>query len=286
MAKMIRLMATSALMLAGTVAFAQSPAETSPQGTGTQTTETQKNSPQAKTPNGSGENSLAAGTPINAELEKSLDSKKAKVGDPVMARTTQDVTADGKPVLPKGTKLVGRVTEATARGKGDNTSTLAVQFDHAELKGGQQVQLQANVQAIAAAPAAAPMGSSGMENMGQSTGQPTGNYPGTSNRGNMPGGASSGAASTVPRTNQGVGAPVTADSPAATTAGDGGTNSSGDLKPNSRGVFGINGLTMEPSQSGSGGSPVLSSAGKAVHLDGGIRLLLMTQPQATASAQQ
>jgi len=281
MERIFKVMATCALTLAGTVAYGQSPAETSPQGTGTQATETQKNSPQANMPNGAGENSLAAGTAINAELDKSLDSKKAKVGDAVTARTTQEVTADGKPMLPKGTKLVGRVTEATARGKGDNTSTLAVQFDHAELKGGQQVQLLAKLQAIASAPAAAPMGTSGMENMGQ----PTSNNPGMSNRGNMPGVASSGAASTVPRTNQGVGAPVTVDDPAATTA-NGGTNSSGELKPNSRGVFGISGLTFEPGQSGAGASPVISSAGKAVHLDSGIRLLLMTQAPTTTSAQQ
>ena len=272
MTKPFKLMATSVLALAGTVAYAQSPAETSPQGTGTQATEMQK----------SGANSLAAGTAINAELEKSLDSKKAKVGDAVTARTTQEVTADGKPVLPKGTKLVGRVTEATARGKGDSTSTLAVQFDHAELKGGQQVQLQAQVQAIAAARAAAPMGSNGMENMGQ----PSGNNPSYSNRGNMPGGASSGAASTVPRTNQGVGAPIGADNSGAATADAGGTNPAGELKATSRGVFGINGLTMGPGQSGSGNSPVISSSGKAVHLDGGIRLLLMTQAQTTAAAQQ
>lgn len=279
MAKPLKLIAASVLALTGALAYAQSPAETSPQGTGTQATEMKKNSPQD---NASQMNSLAAGTAINAELEKSLDSKKAKVGDAVTARTTQEVTADGKPVLPKGTKLVGRVTEATARGKGDSTSTLAVQFDHAELKGGQQVQLQAQVQAIAAAPAAPPMGSSGTDNMGQ----PASSNPGYSNRGNMPGGASSGAASTVPRTNQGVGAPIGADNSGAVTADAGGTNSAGELKATSRGVFGINGLTMEPGQSSSGASPVISSAGKAVHLDGGIRLLLMTQAQVTTSAQQ
>ena len=78
---------------------------------------------------------------------------------------------------------------------------------------------------------------------------------------------------------------MTADDPAATSV-DGGTNSAGELKPNSRGVFGISGLTMEPGQSGAGASPLISSTGKAVHLDSGIRLLLMTQAQTTTSAQQ
>src|SRR5262245_31690780 len=82
---------------------------------------------------------LAAGTAVRAELDKSLDSKKAKTGDEITARTTEAVKEDGKVVLPKGTKLMGRVTRASARGKGDSDSTLGVQFDRAELKAGQEM---------------------------------------------------------------------------------------------------------------------------------------------------
>src|SRR5262245_32635266 len=70
--------------------------------------------------------SQPSATAINAELYKSLDSKKARVGDAVIARTTEAIKEDGKVVLPKGTKLTGHVTRASARSKGDSDSTLAV----------------------------------------------------------------------------------------------------------------------------------------------------------------
>src|SRR5262249_6933653 len=104
------------------------------------------------------QSSLATGIAVNAELDKSLDSKKVKTGEAVSARTTEAVKEDGKVVLPKGTKLTGHVVRASARGKGDSDSTLALRFDHAELKGGQEMTVQLNVQALAAAPGATPIG--------------------------------------------------------------------------------------------------------------------------------
>ena len=77
---------------------------------------------------------LSSGTTVNAVLQTPVDSKKAKSGDRVDARTTEAVTSDGKTVLPKRTKLVGHVTRASARAKGDAESTLAIAFDRAVLK--------------------------------------------------------------------------------------------------------------------------------------------------------
>src|SRR5262249_7594758 len=56
--------------------------------------------------------SLASGTTMNAALNTSVDSKKAKAGDSVTAHTTEAVKADGKTVIPKGSKLIGHVTQA------------------------------------------------------------------------------------------------------------------------------------------------------------------------------
>src|SRR5215467_14988427 len=121
--------------------------------------------------NGSGKSqtssaSLAAGTLVNAELDKSLDSKKAKAGDAVTARTTEAVKEEGKVVLPKGTKLTGHVSRASARGKGDSDSTLVLQFDRAELKGGQEMAVQLNVQALAAPPGVSAIGGDDLQGMG------------------------------------------------------------------------------------------------------------------------
>src|SRR5271168_4847157 len=72
--------------------------------------------------------SLPSGTAVNAELNSSVDSKKAKVGDRVEAQTTEEIKYAGKIIVPKGAKLEGHVTEATARSKGDSGSTLAIQL--------------------------------------------------------------------------------------------------------------------------------------------------------------
>src|SRR5215475_6095800 len=53
---------------------------------------------------------IANGTAVNAVLTAPVDSKKAKEGDVVNARTTEAVKSQGKTVVPKGTKLVGHVT--------------------------------------------------------------------------------------------------------------------------------------------------------------------------------
>ena len=94
--------------------------------------------------------SLAAGTALNAELSRPLDSKKAKPGDVVAAQTTEAVKVDGKVVIPSNTKLVGHVTRASARAKGDADSVLAMQFDRAVLKDGREMPLQVTLQAMAA----------------------------------------------------------------------------------------------------------------------------------------
>src|SRR4051794_33129852 len=98
------------------------------------------------------EGTLGPGMSINAELNSSLDSKKAKPGDPVTARATEPVkSSDGRAIIPKGAKLMGRVTEVKSRSKGDSESALGIQFDKAMLKDGQSVALSnVAIQAIAA----------------------------------------------------------------------------------------------------------------------------------------
>ena len=59
---------------------------------------------------------LASGSTFNAALSAPVDSKKAKPGDPVNAKTTEAVKSEGKTVLPKGTKLEGGCKRALERG--------------------------------------------------------------------------------------------------------------------------------------------------------------------------
>src|SRR5215467_4954255 len=89
------------------------------------------------------------GTDLVAELSKSVNVKKVKLGDPVKATVTQDLLAQGKIVIRRGSKLVGHVTEAKVRSKEDEESRLGVVFDKALLKGGGEIDFTAAVRALA-----------------------------------------------------------------------------------------------------------------------------------------
>jgi hypothetical protein len=99
-------------------------------------------------------------SPVNVELVSKLDSKTAKTGDSVVVQTKASVkTADGTEI-PKGSKLVGHVLAAKPSGAGEN-SQVALQFDHIELKGGQNLPIHSQIQSIAPAGGAASTSGSG-----------------------------------------------------------------------------------------------------------------------------
>src|ERR1700726_3710491 len=61
---------------------------------------------------------IAAGSVIPVSLTKSIDAKKAKTGDEGIAKVTEDIkTSSGEVLVPKDTKVVGRVTEVQSRNK-------------------------------------------------------------------------------------------------------------------------------------------------------------------------
>lgn len=89
-------------------------------------------------------------SPISGELTSKLDSKTMKAGDNVTVQVkTAGKTADGTEI-PKGSKLVGRVLGVKAAGAGDN-SQVVLQFDHLELKGGQNLPIHSQIQSIGTA---------------------------------------------------------------------------------------------------------------------------------------
>src|ERR1051325_2375274 len=92
---------------------------------------------------------LAAGTTIPAMLDKWVDARKSKVGDEVTAQTIEPIKEDGEIIIPKGSKIVGHVTEAKSRSSDDPNSVLGIVFDHAALKKGGELPLRLTIQAIA-----------------------------------------------------------------------------------------------------------------------------------------
>jgi hypothetical protein len=236
---------------------------------------------------------LASGTAFNAALNTPVDSKKAKPGDPVTAHTTESVKSDSKTTFPKGTKLVGHVTQASARAKGDSESALAITFDRAILKNGEEIPLNVAIKALASAHTAASASDADLDSMG-SAGANAGGSATATGRGALTGVTSTAGSTVGTLTNTvatvgaaGTGAVNSTANSTTSVAGTsqgavGGLNAAGQLTSNSRGVFGLNGLSLNSVASNNTQGSVITSAGKNVHLDSGARMLMVTQ--ATASA--
>ncbi len=89
-----------------------------------------------------------AGVTVQAELTKGIDVKKVKAGDVVSAKTTSAVTLADGTELPKGTKLMGKVTAAKAKSSSDKTSHVAFSLDQAVTKDGHEIPLQVMVTSL------------------------------------------------------------------------------------------------------------------------------------------
>jgi hypothetical protein len=165
-----------------------------------------------------------------------------------------------------------------------------MQFDRAVLKDGQEMPLQVKLQALASEQGTQPVSGDDLQPMGNIEGGAAG-AGAAGNRGNVGGmgstvgGASSGAASTVPRTTDQNGTTNQPTGAASNPAGspEGGLSPSGNLKATSRGVYGLNGLSLNPNSTNPTEGSVIISAGKNVHLDGGTRLLLVAQANTSAA---
>jgi len=95
---------------------------------------------------------IAPGSVIPVELTKTVDAKKAKTGDEVVAKVTQDMkTGSGEVIVAKDTKMIGHVTEAQAHSKEQKQSELGITFDKAVTKSS-EMKLPMSIQAIIAPP--------------------------------------------------------------------------------------------------------------------------------------
>ncbi len=124
---------------------------------------------------------ITPGTIIPAELSKSVDAKKAKAGDKIEAKTVVDLLSNGQVLIPKGSKILGHVTDSKARSKDSKDSMVGIVFDSLSLKDGSELTIQAVVQAIgrpvdqtssSASTSGGPIGSSGKSMPSSVSGRP------------------------------------------------------------------------------------------------------------------
>jgi hypothetical protein len=205
---------------------------------------------------------ISSGSVIPVQLSKTVDAKKAKTGDEVVATVTQDMkNVRGDVLVPKDTKVIGHVTEAQARNKEQKQSELGIAFDHAEIKG-DQMQLPMSIQAVIAPP-------SDSNNQNSGPAQPS---PAPSQNQNAPMGGGS--------RQSGTGGSSTAAAPQGQGSDDNEppSGSQGGARPpitgNTQGVIGISNLNLESASQNKQQGSVLTSEKNNVKIEKGTLLLL------------
>jgi hypothetical protein len=204
-------------------------------------------------------------SPITAALVRKLDSKTAKTGDSVVLQTEASVKTTDGTEIPKGSKLVGHVLGAKPSAAGEN-SQVVLQFDHFELKGGQNLAVHSQIQSIAPA-----LGTASANESGSLSGPPAGGSSGPGTNGTSDSSRSIGAP-------QGTGAQREAN-PAGNSGSAAGTivARSGGIAIATTSVPGVLLANNAPGQQDprmAQASSILLGAKQDIQLDGGTQMVL------------
>ncbi len=282
----------SMLVVRGSAVYAQGGAQASSSASGSTSVQADKSGAAASSNTststsakaGHSSASLSDGTAMNATLSQPVDAKKNKPGDQVTAKTTEATKSEGKVVIPKGSKLIGHVTECKQRGKEEKESALGIVFDKAILKNGGEIPLNVTIRALAAAQtaAASSVGSDDLSAGGGAVGSARAGGGGALGGVRSTAGAATSAVTNTAANAGGVaGGAVNSTVNAAGTARGavGGLNAAGQLTSTSQGVFGLEGLNLNAAASNSTQGSLITSTSKNVHLDSGTQLLLVSQAQ-------
>ena len=87
---------------------------------------------------------------VIAVLTKTVETKSATAGNEFTLRAISDVVVNGEIIIPRGAKLMGRISEVTMKSKEEPQTLLALVIDKAVRKDGVEIPLQAIAVAIAA----------------------------------------------------------------------------------------------------------------------------------------
>lgn len=270
---------TSLFALATFPILAQQPSPANPQNSpATQQNPSSTEMTPQSSPATSPEMPAAKMSPVNGELVSKLDSKTAKTGDNVIVRTKASAkTADGTEI-PKGSKLVGHVMAVQPGGASAN-SQVVLQFDHLELKGGQNLPVHSQIQSITPAGGAssesAAMSGATSSPSGASANSSANGANGSSQASSAPQGASSG---------QGA-APAGSGSPAAGTV----VAKTGKIDIQTTSIPGVLLANNAPGQQDprmATASSILLGAKTDIQLDGGTQMVVgISSVSAGAGAQ-
>jgi hypothetical protein len=205
---------------------------------------------------------IAPGSVLPVSLTKTIDAKKAKTGDEVVAKVTQDMkTNSGEVIVAKDTKVVGHVTEAQALSKEQKESQVGIAFDRAVAKDGSEMQMPMSIQAII-----------GPQNDQNSAGggNGAGTTPAAATGSNAPTGRTGGMGGSAPNQTPSP----SAGNDSAPSGAQGTTNARPQITAQTEGVIGISNLKLTTAASPAEQGSVVSSEKNNVKLEGGTLMLL------------
>ena len=226
------------------ISAGQAPSQSSSQ---PQTPATQSASMPAMTMN------FTAGTLIRARLDKTIDAKKAQVGDQVLAQTTDDLNSVPPSLATKGCKIIGHVAEVVPH-EGNSPSKIRIVFDKMILKNGVEMALPATIKAAGFG-----------DQFNPATDSDTSTQMGGSRQ-------SQGVGGPPVSTNSGGGNPNLYGGGRMPTANEPSLHSDAKLPFNAQGVIGMSGVSLS---AGSAHDSILT-ARKNVKLESGIQMILKT----------
>jgi hypothetical protein len=220
--------------------------------------------PDNKTKSAKAGGAISAATTVEAELQKQLDVRNARVGDAVLLRTTKAVKHNGETVIAKGASVVGRITDVKENAKNRGGSAITMVFDRIQ-NGGETVPVSATIVSrmnIAASTAVDDTFASDISGNSRTSGSAA-----SSGGSGLLGGLGNTVSGVVGGATQTVGSTVNT----ATQAAAGTTASVGRT---------VGGLQISGSASGSAsGSSTISTSGKNLRLEKGAKFNLAVTAQ-------
>lgn len=93
----------------------------------------------------------ASGTTICVDVPRTLDARKLKLGEEIDARITDDLIYDGKVIVPREARVIGKVADLKAGAKDDPETRVLLHFEKIVTKDGREFEFEypAFIQALA-----------------------------------------------------------------------------------------------------------------------------------------
>jgi hypothetical protein len=214
-------------------------------------------------------NQIAARLALVAELARPIDAKKARAGEQIEARLTMDLISHGQIVIPRGTKIIGRIISATDPTRRPGNAAVEITLDRIVLKKSAEIPLKAAIQALAAPRRTTSPDSEAVSDLDLATQTNSNSRPAPG-----PNEMRSIAQTTYPGTRGPANASGAGRDPGDSSGGS--ANLGQSLGPASHGVIGIKGVEFSNTPTG---IAISSDSGK-LHLESGTQLVFrVLEPQ-------